>query len=74
VHGYWSIDMEILHTTATQQLPSFAHDLRTVLDTLTADAESAKAAEATQTDPATAASQQAPDPPPPTGDAAPAAG
>ena len=27
VHGYWSIDMEILHTTATEQLPSFAADL-----------------------------------------------
>jgi len=37
VHGYWSIDMEILHTTATAQLPSFAHDLREILDTLTAE-------------------------------------
>ena len=23
VHGYWSIDLEILHTTATDQLPTF---------------------------------------------------
>jgi len=38
VHGYWSIDMEILHTTANDQLPSFAGDLRTVLDALTAEA------------------------------------
>jgi uncharacterized protein with HEPN domain len=28
VHGYWSIDMEILHTTATEHLPAFADDLR----------------------------------------------
>lgn len=34
VHGYWSIDMEILHTTATDQLPAFAAELRTVLDTM----------------------------------------
>jgi len=45
VHGYWSIDMEILHTTATDQLPSFADDLRRVLDALTAEAEDAPAAE-----------------------------
>ena len=37
MHGYWSIDMEILHTTATAQLPSFAHGLREILDTLTAE-------------------------------------
>lgn len=28
VHGYWSIDLEILHTTATDQLPAFATGLR----------------------------------------------
>lgn len=39
VHGYWSIDMEILHTTATDQLPAFAADLRAVLDILNADPE-----------------------------------
>jgi uncharacterized protein with HEPN domain len=32
VHGYWSIDMDILHTTATRQLPEFAAALRLVLD------------------------------------------
>jgi uncharacterized protein with HEPN domain len=31
VHGYWSIDIDILHTTATEQLPQFASELRTVL-------------------------------------------
>jgi uncharacterized protein with HEPN domain len=34
VHGYWSIDMDILHTTATRQLPEFAAALRTVLHSL----------------------------------------
>jgi uncharacterized protein with HEPN domain len=34
VHGYWSIDLDILHTTATAQLPEFATALRTVLDSL----------------------------------------
>jgi uncharacterized protein with HEPN domain len=35
VHGYWSIDLEVLHTTATEQLPAFTADLRNVLNTLT---------------------------------------
>lgn len=39
VHGYWSIDMEILHTTANDQLPSFAAELRRVRDTLTAESQ-----------------------------------
>ena len=34
VHGYWSIDLEILHTTATEQLPDLADQLRGVLDAL----------------------------------------
>ena len=34
VHGYWSIDLEVLHTTATTQLPAFANDLRKVLNTV----------------------------------------
>jgi uncharacterized protein with HEPN domain len=34
VHGYWSIDLEVLHTTATDQLPAFTADLRRVLATL----------------------------------------
>lgn len=31
VHGYWSIDLEILHTTATEQLPDFIEQLRKAL-------------------------------------------
>jgi uncharacterized protein with HEPN domain len=38
VHGYWSIDLEVLHTTATEQLPAFASDLRKVLSALGEDA------------------------------------
>jgi uncharacterized protein with HEPN domain len=34
VHGYWSIDLHVLHTTATDQLPAFTADLRRVLTTL----------------------------------------
>ena len=45
VHGYWSIDLEILHTTATNQLPAFARDLREVLDILTADTDEAPPAQ-----------------------------
>jgi len=26
VHGYWSIDLEVLHTTATDQLPALTGD------------------------------------------------
>jgi uncharacterized protein with HEPN domain len=37
VHGYWSIDLEVLHTTATDQLPAFTSDLRRVLATLSKD-------------------------------------
>lgn len=37
VHGYWSIDLEVLHTTATDQLPAFTADLRSVLTTLNKD-------------------------------------
>jgi uncharacterized protein with HEPN domain len=29
VHGYWSIGLEVLHTTAAEQLPAFTADLRT---------------------------------------------
>jgi uncharacterized protein with HEPN domain len=31
IHGYWSIDLEILHTTATDLLPGFIEELRRVL-------------------------------------------
>ena len=34
VHGYWSIDMEILHTTATDLLPGFVEELRAVVTAL----------------------------------------
>lgn len=37
VHGYWSIDMAILHTTVTDQLPGFTEQLREVLSELEAD-------------------------------------
>ncbi len=39
VHGYWSIDLEVLHTTATEQLSTFLADLRSVLSALTESAE-----------------------------------
>jgi uncharacterized protein with HEPN domain len=31
VHGYWSIDLEVLHTTAHRELKSFAEQLRQVM-------------------------------------------
>jgi uncharacterized protein with HEPN domain len=31
VHGYWTIDLEILHVTATDFLPGFIASLRSVL-------------------------------------------
>lgn len=37
IHGYWSIDLEILHTTATDLLPGFVEQLRNVLAELEAD-------------------------------------
>jgi uncharacterized protein with HEPN domain len=37
VHGYWSIDLEVLHTTATDQLPAFTSDLRRVLASFSKD-------------------------------------
>jgi uncharacterized protein with HEPN domain len=30
VHGYWSIDIDVLHTTATEQLGDFVQQLRDV--------------------------------------------
>jgi uncharacterized protein with HEPN domain len=53
VHGYWSIDLEILHTTARDQLPSFTSALIDVLDILTAEAGDARETEGAE--PATAA-------------------
>ena len=37
IHGYWSIDLEILHTTATDLLPAFTAQLIAVLASLEAD-------------------------------------
>jgi len=37
VHGYWSIDLEIVHTTATDLLPPFVDQLREVLIAVEAD-------------------------------------
>ena len=30
VHGYWSVDLEILHTTAKHDLPAFTAELKAV--------------------------------------------
>ena len=37
-HGYWSIDLAVLHTTATEQLPAFTANLCTVLSSVTNNA------------------------------------
>lgn len=34
VHGYWSIDLDVLQTTADRQLAAFIADLRGVLSSL----------------------------------------
>lgn len=34
IHGYWSIDFEILHTTATDLLPDFVQQLKAAPDVL----------------------------------------
>jgi uncharacterized protein with HEPN domain len=36
IHGYWSIDLDVVYTTAEQQLSGFAADLRRVLAVLEA--------------------------------------
>lgn len=38
IHGYWSIDIEILHTTAEDQLPDFVNQLRHALAVLESEA------------------------------------
>lgn len=38
IHGYWSIDIEILHTTAEDQLPGFVDQLRHALAVLESEA------------------------------------
>jgi uncharacterized protein with HEPN domain len=37
IHGYWSIDLDVVYTTAEQQLPAFAADLRRILAVVEAD-------------------------------------
>lgn len=37
IHGYWSIDLEILHTTAREVLPEFVEQLRAALRALEID-------------------------------------
>lgn len=37
VHGYWSIDLGVLHTTAAEVLPEFAAQLRAALAELEGD-------------------------------------
>ena len=39
VHGYWSIDLDIVHTTAQEQLPGFAARLRRVLTAVSAEGD-----------------------------------
>ena len=34
VHGYWSVDVAVLHRTASAQLPAFVEQMRKVLATL----------------------------------------
>jgi uncharacterized protein with HEPN domain len=41
VHGYWAIDLEIVHTTAKDLLPAFVEQLRDVLVVMTAEEQSA---------------------------------
>jgi uncharacterized protein with HEPN domain len=41
VHGYWSIDLEILVTTAHRQLPTFAVQLRDVVAAISGEADTA---------------------------------
>lgn len=37
VHGYWSVDTEVLHTTATELLPAFVDQLKKALTVLEVD-------------------------------------
>lgn len=39
IHGYWSVDLEILHTTAADLLPSYVEELRQVLAELETQAD-----------------------------------
>ena len=37
IHGYWSVDLEVLHTTAEDLLPAFVEQLQAALVELEAD-------------------------------------
>ncbi|MGL5861783.1 MAG: HepT-like ribonuclease domain-containing protein [Phycicoccus sp.] len=37
VHGYWSIDLDVLYTTARERLPGVAQQLRQILVSLDDD-------------------------------------
>lgn len=39
IHGYWSVDLEILHTTALDVLPEFASEPRSALSVLESEPE-----------------------------------
>lgn len=34
IHSYWSIDLQVLHTTASKQLPAFTENLRRALSSM----------------------------------------
>jgi uncharacterized protein with HEPN domain len=37
IHGYWSIDLEVVHTTARDELPGFIEQLRAAMRELETD-------------------------------------
>lgn len=37
IHGYWSVDVDVLHTTAAELFPAFVEQLRDALTMLEAD-------------------------------------
>lgn len=39
VHGYWTIDFEVLVATARDDLPEFVTNLRAILDAIADEAE-----------------------------------
>ncbi|MDN5929901.1 MAG: DUF86 domain-containing protein [Pseudonocardia sp.] len=51
VHGYWSVDIGILHTTASEQLGEFVRQLRRAVVELTAEAETRTASDSGSAEP-----------------------
>lgn len=37
VHGYWSVDLDVIHSVAVQDLPGFVAQVRVLAATLTAE-------------------------------------